>query len=60
MSGRSKLVKGKVHPSTGHERPEGEYRYSSTLSLTPALNGGGWPTSCTGCFIPAKDPEPTI
>ena len=25
---------GKVHPRTGHEGPEGEWRYSSTLSLT--------------------------
>jgi len=24
-------VKGKVHPVTGQEDPEGEYRYSSTL-----------------------------
>jgi hypothetical protein len=32
--------KGKVHPRTGHESPEGEkYRY--TLSLTSALNGVG-------------------
>ena len=28
----------KVHPSTG---PEGEYRYRSTHSLTPALDGVG-------------------
>ena len=25
--------KGKVHPKTGHESPEGEWRYSSTHSL---------------------------
>ena len=30
----------KIHPRTGHEGPEGEY--SSTLSLTLALNRGGW------------------
>ena len=24
----------KFHPNTGHEGPEGGYRYSSTLSLT--------------------------
>jgi hypothetical protein len=29
---------GKVHPITGHEAPKGEYRYSSTLSLTSALD----------------------
>ena len=32
--------KGKVHPRTGHEGPEGEQRCSSTLSLTSALDGG--------------------
>ena len=33
--------KGKGHPITGHEGPEGEYRYSLSLSLTSALGGGG-------------------
>jgi len=33
--------KGKGHPTTGHKSPEGEYRYSSTLSLTSALDGVG-------------------
>ena len=33
--------KGKAHPRTGHEGPEGESRYSSTLSLTLALDGVG-------------------
>jgi hypothetical protein len=32
---------GKVHLITGHEGPEVEQRYSSTLSLTSALNGVG-------------------
>jgi len=36
--------KGKVHPRTGHEGAEEEQRYSSTLSLTSALDGGGWST----------------
>ena len=31
--------KGKVYSRTGHEGPEGEYRYSSTPSLTSALDG---------------------
>ena len=36
-------VKGKVHPRTSHEGPKGDYRYSSTISLTSALDGGdGW------------------
>ena len=33
--------KGQVHPRTGHEGTEGEYRYSSILPLTSALDGGG-------------------
>jgi len=33
--------KGKVHPRTGHEVPEAEQRYHSTLSLIPALHKGG-------------------
>jgi len=33
--------KGKVHPTTDYEGPEGEQRYSSTLSLTLALDGVG-------------------
>jgi hypothetical protein len=33
--------KSKICPITGHEGPEGEYRYSSTLSLTSALDGVG-------------------
>jgi hypothetical protein len=31
----------KFRPKTGHERPKGEWRYSSTLSLTSALHGVG-------------------
>jgi hypothetical protein len=31
--------KGEDHPRTGHEDPEGVQRYSSTLSLTLALDG---------------------
>jgi hypothetical protein len=33
-------VKGKFHHSTGHEGPEGEKMYSSTLPSTSALDGG--------------------
>jgi hypothetical protein len=32
--------KGKDHPKTGHEGPEREERYSPTLDLTLALDGG--------------------
>ena len=34
--------KGKAHPRTGHEGPKLEQRYSSTISLTSALDRGGW------------------
>ena len=32
---------GQICPRTGHEGPEREYRYNSTLSLTSALDGVG-------------------
>ena len=43
-----------VHPKTGHEGPEGEGRYSSTLSLTSALDGSGWSTPHPGHSAPEK------
>jgi len=46
--------KGKAHPRTGHEGPDGEY--SSTLPLTSALDGDGWSTPRPGRFTPGKDP----
>jgi hypothetical protein len=52
--------KGKVHPRTGHEGSEGEYRYSSTLSLTSTLDGGGWSTPRPGRFTPGNDPVPIV
>ena len=56
------VVKGKVkvQPRTGHEDPKGEYRYSSTLFLTSALDGGGWSTPRPGRFTPGKDPVPIV
>ena len=36
------IISDKFHPRTGHEDTEGEQRYSSTLSLNSALEGGGW------------------
>jgi hypothetical protein len=52
--------KGKVHPTTGHEGPEGEQRYSSTLSLTSALDGGGWSTLHPGRFTPGYERYPIV
>ena len=34
--------------------------YSSTLSLTSALVGGGWSAPRPGRFTPGKDPVPTV
>jgi hypothetical protein len=42
---------GKVHPIRGHEGPDGEYRYSSTLSLTSVLDSGGWSTPRPGLVL---------
>ena len=53
-------VKGKVQPRTGHEGPEGDLRYNSTLSLTSAPDGGWWSTSLPGRFTPYKDPVPIV
>jgi hypothetical protein len=44
--------KGKVRPRTGHEGPKEEWRYSCTLSLTSALDGGGWLTPCPPGTLP--------
>ena len=45
----------KVQPITGHEGPEREQMYRSTLSLTTALYGDGWSTPRPGRFTPGKD-----
>jgi hypothetical protein len=37
----SKVGQNYVHPATRHEVTAGEYRYSFTLYLTSALDGGG-------------------
>jgi hypothetical protein len=52
--------KGKDHPRTGHEGPEGGYRYSSTLSLTSALDRGGWSTPRPGRFNHGNDRVPIV
>ena len=48
------------HLRTGHECPEGEYRYTSTLSLTLALGGVGWSTPRPGRFTHGNDPIPIL
>jgi len=47
--------KGKDHPITGHEGPE-EERYSSTLSLTTALDGSGLSAPRPGRSTPGNAP----
>ena len=39
---RYDIKKGKIHPITGHEGPEGEQICSFTLSLTSVLGRDGW------------------
>jgi hypothetical protein len=45
---------GKVYSIIGHEGTEGEYKFSSTLSLTSALDGAGCSTPCSSQFTPKK------
>lgn len=42
------------------ESTKGEYKYSSTLSLTSSLEGSGWLTPCFGRFTPVNDPVPIL
>ena len=46
--------KRKVHPGTGHEGPEKEERYSSTLSLISALDGVGRQDQAPATLPPGK------
>ena len=50
----------KVHTRTGHEGPDGKEMYSSTLSLTSALDAGGRSTPRPGRFTPGKEPVPIV
>ena len=57
---KAKLQKVNFVPRTDHEDPEGEQRYSSTLSVTMALDKGGWLTPRPGRFAlpqPGFDPR---
>jgi hypothetical protein len=50
--------KGKFHPRTDHAGLEGEYRYSSTLSLTSALDGVGGKRHAPAVLPPGKTRHP--
>jgi hypothetical protein len=39
------------HPRAGHEGPEGEHMYSSTLPSTLVLDGGGWSKFTVNLFL---------
>jgi hypothetical protein len=49
------IVKVEVHHLTHHEGPEEEQSYSSALSLTLAVNWGGWSISHPGSFTPKEE-----
>ena len=50
--------KGKVHPRTGHEGPEREQMYSSTLPSTSALDGVGGQRHDPAALSPGKERDP--
>jgi len=52
--------KGKGQPRTGHEDSEGEWMYTSTLSLTSVLDGDGWSMPRPGRFTSGRDPVPIV
>jgi hypothetical protein len=54
-------AKGKVRPKAVYEGLEGEQRYSSTVSLTSALDAGGWLTPRHWPLNPReRDPVPIV
>jgi hypothetical protein len=50
-----KETSSNIHPVTGHEGPKREQRYSSSLSLTSALDKNGRPKSRPGRFTLSKE-----
>jgi len=54
MKGVKVKGRGKVHPRTGYEGPEGEKTYTSTLSLTSALDGVGGQRHAPAALLPGK------
>ena len=50
--------KGKVHPRSGREGTEGEYMYSSTLSLTSVLDGVSGQRHGPAALPPGKTRSP--
>ena len=50
----------KVHLRAGHEDPEGEQRYSSTLPLSSELDGLGGQRHAPAPLPPGKYPVPIL
>ena len=50
--------KGEIHTRTGHEGPEGEQKYSSTLSVTSGLDGMGDQLHVPAALPPGKPRYP--
>jgi len=53
-----KKTEDKVQPVTGHEGPEGEYRYSSSLSFTSVLDEVGGQHHAPAALPPVKTRYP--
>ena len=53
------MVKGKVHPRTGHEGPEGEKTYSPILSFASGLDGVCGQRHAPAAFLPVKTRYPS-
>jgi hypothetical protein len=51
-------IKGKAHPITAHDGPEGKKMYSCTLSLTSALDGVGGQRNAPAALHPRKTRYP--
>jgi len=49
---------GEVQSRTAHEGPQWEWRYSSPLSLTSALDGGGCQRHAPAALPPGKNRYP--
>ena len=52
---RELKVKVEFHPLTHHEGPKEEKKHSSALSLTLAVDWGGWSIPYPDCFTPKKE-----
>jgi len=60
LKGSKVKLKARGHLRTGHKGPGVEYRYSSILPLTSALDGGGWSAPHLGRLTPGKHPVPIL